>query len=118
MAPEDWAYGQIKPFDWTVFLDGLYRILTAGGCETAGRRGQGGDAFLIETDRQNEDVGKELTHVPEYGSIGSLPFLKRPVWDTGHRLAKERQCFDVSRAKAGACAGDRLHVFAVLSGYV
>ena len=48
------AYGEVKPFEWSVLAECFQRILGAGWCETAGRRLEWGDADLIEPDQNNK----------------------------------------------------------------
>ena len=54
MAAQQAADGEVKPFQRTVFLDGLDGVLRTGGSETTGRGKKGGDEALVEADGENE----------------------------------------------------------------
>ena len=51
-------YGQPKPFERAIFADSFNCILRTSGGETAGGRREGGNARLIEADRQNEEFAQ------------------------------------------------------------
>ena len=48
------AYGEVKPFEWSVLAECFQRILGAGWCETAGCWLEWGDADLIEPDQNHK----------------------------------------------------------------
>jgi hypothetical protein len=54
MATEYAADGKVETFEGSVLADGLAGILRTGGCETAGSRGEGADAPLVEDDGQQQ----------------------------------------------------------------
>ena len=54
VAAEDALEGKPEAFDRTVLAEGFKGVLGAGGCETAYRRLERGDADLVELDQQDE----------------------------------------------------------------
>lgn len=52
MTAQNTPYGQVESFEGSVLLNGLTGILRAGGGESAGGWGEGGDALLVEEDGQ------------------------------------------------------------------
>ena len=60
MATQDATDGQIKSFDGTMLLQGLYGVLTTRRGEAAGRGCQGGDETAVETNGSDEQSGNGL----------------------------------------------------------